>query len=136
MHERRRCLTYLLLGFIWLYVLVMSRARFRVNLYSLVAWISRNLLLERGAVSTWMFVYELNGCRLVSCCSLQGFVFEDIFGPRKNDLFCPVFVFHRGKYFKNEDLNISWISRYNSILGLKNGFHNRKFYSVSVSDWT
>ena len=56
-----------------------------------------------------------------------GLIFDDIFGPKKNDLFCPVFVFHRVMsigilkyklYFKSESLNISWISRYNSILGL------------------
>ena len=72
-----------------------------------------------------------------------GLIFDDIFGPKKNDLFCPVFVFHRGKpigifkyilYFKDEGLNISWISRYNSILAFKNGFHNTVFYSVS--SWT
>ena len=72
-----------------------------------------------------------------------GFIFDDIFGPKKNDLLCPVFVFHRGMsigilkymlYFKNEGLNISWISRYNFILGLKNGFHNTMLYSVS--GWT
>ena len=72
-----------------------------------------------------------------------GLIFDDIFGPKKNDFFCPVFVFHRGMpigilkyilYFKNEGLNISWISRYNSILGLKNGFHNTLFYSAS--SWT
>ena len=90
--------------------------------------------------------------RLRTKCLLIGillqrlrFIFDDIFGRKKSDLFCPAFVFQRGMsigmlkyilYFKNEGLNISWISRYNSILGLKNGFHNRKFYSVSVSDWT
>ena len=71
------------------------------------------------------------------------FIFDDIFGPKKNDLFCPVFVFQRDTsigmlkyilYFKNEGLNISWISRYNSILGLKNGFHSTVLYSVS--SWT
>ena len=40
-----------------------------------------------------------------------GHIFDDIFSPKKNDLFCPVFVFHRGMpigilkyilYFKNE----------------------------------
>ena len=44
------------------------------------------------------------------------FIFGDIFGPKKNDLFCPAFVFQRGMsigmlkyilYFKNEGLNIS-----------------------------
>ena len=68
------------------------------------------------------------------------FIFDDIFGRKKNDLFCPAFVFQRGTtigmlkyilYFKNEGLYISWISRYNSILGLKNGFHNTVHYSVS-----
>ena len=72
-----------------------------------------------------------------------GLIFDDIFGPKKKYPFCPVFVFHRGMpigilkyilYFKNEGLNISWISRYNSILGLKNVFHNTVFYSVS--SWT
>ena len=72
-----------------------------------------------------------------------GLIFDDIFGPQKKDLFCPVFVFHICmpigilKYilwFKNEGLNISWISRYNFILGIKNGFQNTVFYSVS--SWT
>ena len=72
-----------------------------------------------------------------------GLIFDDIFGPKKSDLFCAVFFFPRGMpigilkyilYFKNEGLNILWISRYNSILGLKNGFHNTVFYSVS--SWT
>ena len=71
---------------------------------------------------------------------LLRFIVDDIFGPKKNDLFCPAFVFQRGmsigmlKYilcFKNEGLNILWISRYNSILGLENGFHNTVLYSVS-----
>ena len=34
-----------------LYVLVMSRTCFRVNLHSIVAWMSRNSLLEAGAKS-------------------------------------------------------------------------------------
>ena len=72
-----------------------------------------------------------------------GLIFDDIFVPKKNHLFCPVFVLHRGipigilkyiPYFKNEGLNISWISRYNFILGLKNDFHNIVF--CSVSSWT
>ena len=32
----------------WLYVLMMSRTHFRVNLHSIVAWMSRNSLLEAG----------------------------------------------------------------------------------------
>ena len=42
---------YLSVRWIWLYVLVMSRARFRVNPQSIVAWMSRNFLLETGANS-------------------------------------------------------------------------------------
>ena len=36
---------------LWLYVLIMSRTRFRVNPHSVVAWMSRNSLLEAGAKS-------------------------------------------------------------------------------------
>ena len=35
----------------WLYVLVVLRTRFRVNPHSIVAWMSRNSLLEAGAKS-------------------------------------------------------------------------------------
>ena len=35
----------------WLYVLIMSRMRFRVNPHSIVAWMLRNSLLEAGAKS-------------------------------------------------------------------------------------
>ena len=45
------CCEYLSVGFIWLYILIMSRTRFRVNPHSIVAWISRNSLLETGAKS-------------------------------------------------------------------------------------
>ena len=34
-----------------LYVLIMSRTHFRVNPHSIVAWLSRNSLLETGAIS-------------------------------------------------------------------------------------
>ena len=45
-------------------------------------------------------------------------IFDHIFGPKKNKLFCPVFVCHRGMsnvicdlvlYVQSEALNISWI---------------------------
>ena len=60
---------------------------------------------------------------------------------RRVTFFCLAFVFQRGMsigmlkyilYFKNEGLHISWISQYNSILGLKNGFQNTVVYSVSA----
>ena len=42
---------YLSVRCIWLYVLIMSRTRFRVNPHPIVAWMSRNSLLEVGAKS-------------------------------------------------------------------------------------
>ena len=40
------CCEYLSVRCIWLYVFIMSRTRFRVNPHSIVAWMSRNSLLE------------------------------------------------------------------------------------------
>ena len=69
--------------FQWLYVLVMSRTRIRVNPHSIVAWTSRNSLLEAGAKSEvymtasgldgWVFVYELSGSGFKSSCSNLNF---------------------------------------------------------------
>ena len=61
-----------------LYVLIMSSTHFRVNLHSIVAWMSRNFLLETGTISEarplwpngWVFLYELSGCGFESRCSL------------------------------------------------------------------
>ena len=39
---------YLHVNFFWLYFIIMSQTSFGVNLGSLVAWISRNFLLEIG----------------------------------------------------------------------------------------
>ena len=134
MHERRRCLTYLLLGFIWMYGLIIV-AYSCLSFKELFAQNKRGIYLNIRLRTKWLQVGIL--------LQPPGFIFDDIFGPKKNDLLCPVFVFHRGMsigilkyilYFKNEGLNISWISRYSSILGLKNGFHNAIFYSAS--GWT
>ena len=40
-----------LVRYIWLYVYVMSRTLFRVNLHSRVAWLSRNSFLKKGSKS-------------------------------------------------------------------------------------
>ena len=75
----------------WLNVLFMSSMRFRVNPHSIVAWMSRNSLLEMQGtpclkvqgtpcsqhssiicpvwLNSWVFVYELSGCRFPSSCS-------------------------------------------------------------------
>ena len=140
MHERRGCFTYLLLGFVWLYVLSCafqseSTHYSCLNFKERFAQNSRGIYLNVRLRTKWLWIGIL----------LQplGLIFGDIFGPKKNDLFYPAFVFHRGMpigilkyipYFKNEGLNTSWMSRYNSILALKNGFHNTVFYSVS--SWT
>ena len=132
----KMCMLYLQ----WLYVLIMSCTRFRVNLHYIVAWMSRNALLETGAVSNWVFVYELRGCGLKS--RLWG-LFLTIFLAQSRINFCLVFVFHKGMShgirdfilnFKNESLNISWTSQYSSILVLKSDIHITVFHSVS--SWT
>ena len=140
MHERRfwRWLTYLLLGFIWLHVLIMSRESTLyscLNFKELFARNRRGIYLSVRLRTKWLWIGIL----------LQPlrFAFDNIFGPKKNDPFYPIFVFQRGMsigmlkyilYFKNEGLSILWITRYNSILGLKNGFHNTVLYSAS--SWT
>ena len=106
-----------------------------LNFKELFAQNKRGIYLNVRLRNKWLWV----GIQLQPL----GFIFDDIFGPKKNDLFCSVFVFHRGMsigilkyilYFKSEGLNISWIPLYNSILGLKDGFHNTMFYSVA--GWT
>ena len=42
---------YLSVRCIWLFVLIMSRTHFRVDPYSIVAWISRNSLLKADTIS-------------------------------------------------------------------------------------
>ena len=45
------CCEYLPVRCIWLYVFIMSRTISKVNPHSTVAWMSRNSLLEAGAIS-------------------------------------------------------------------------------------
>ena len=91
-----------------------------LNFKELFARNRRGIYLNVRLRTKWLWI----GILLQSL----GLIFDDIFDPKKKDLFCPVFVFQRGMpigilkyilYFKNEGLNISWISCYNSILGLK-----------------
>ena len=70
------CCEYLPVRYIWLYVLIMSCARFRVNPHSIVAWISRNSSLDWPIWrNDWVFVYELNSCGFESRCSHVNFRF-------------------------------------------------------------
>ena len=43
----------------WLYVIIMSRTRFRVNLYSIVAWMSRKSLLATSKPNYWAVLWVL-----------------------------------------------------------------------------
>ena len=45
------CSEYLSVRAIWLYIFIMSRTSFRVNLHAIVAWISRKSLLKTGTIS-------------------------------------------------------------------------------------
>ena len=54
--------------FHWLYVLVMSRTRFRVNRHSIVPWMSRNSLLEAGAKSEVQALFK--NCSSLFNCSI------------------------------------------------------------------
>ena len=47
----RLCCEYLSVRCIWLYVIIASLASFIVNLHYTFAWMSRNSLLETGAIS-------------------------------------------------------------------------------------
>ena len=47
----RLCCEYLSVRCIWLFVLIMSSTRFRVNPHSIFTWLLRNSLLETGAKS-------------------------------------------------------------------------------------
>ena len=47
------CCEYLPVRYIWLNVIIMSRRRFRGNLHSLVAWMSRNSLLGQNRRNIW-----------------------------------------------------------------------------------
>ena len=72
------CCQYLSVRCIWIYVIIVSRTRFRVSLQSIAAWMRRNSLLETGAISDvyvtvngWVFVYDLSSCGFESrCCHL------------------------------------------------------------------
>ena len=74
--------------------------------------------------------------------SFLGFAFDKSFGPKKDYLFCLVFVIRRLMpnaicdlvlYFESEGLNIPWIYWCTSILALKSGIRNTVFYSVTRS---
>ena len=67
---------YLSVRCIWLYVLVMSRTRFRVNPHSIAAWMSRNSLFEAArsvclrTKSLWVR-FQLQSLKLQISCLLR-----------------------------------------------------------------
>ena len=120
MHERRGCFTYLLLFVTnWVYMIVCSfhvtcAFQSESTLCSCLNFKERFARNRHGVYLNVRIRTKLLWIGII----LQplGLIFGDIFGPKKNDLFCPVFVFHRGMpigileyilYFKNEGLNIS-----------------------------
>ena len=75
-----------------LYVIIMSRTRFRANLHFIVAWISRNSLL----LTQSLFVYELSGCGFESCCyhlniNVVKSKLAELFTTYSSQLFCAIF---------------------------------------------
>ena len=132
MHESRRCLTF----FTGVYLTLCSYHVTRVFQSESTLYSYLNLLPAlTDVVSSWVFVFELWLWFGIALQSLR-FIFDHIFGLKKDNHFCPVFVYHRGMsngisdfilYFKNVGLNISWISQCNSILVLKNGIQNSVF---------
>ena len=104
------CCEYLSVRCIWLYNLIISRTRFRVNPHSIVAWLWRNLVFTlkciRDMIITysqmhrtdkysqqisiiwpvwlngWVFIYELSGCRFEPSCSHLTFRFRACFENR------------------------------------------------------
>ena len=61
---------------LWLYLIILSRTRIRVNLRSIVAWISGNSLLEIATIfevwpvwlNDWVFICKLSVCGFESRC--------------------------------------------------------------------
>ena len=74
---------------IWLYVSIISRTRFRVNLHSAVAWISRNSSLETGEKFKWQqrnSKYIINNCYTINM--------KKYLHPRQGSYFGPLnFIF-------------------------------------------
>ena len=83
--------------------------------------------INHKMVITWIsFADEVKYFFLIACIKeddvltflILGPILDHIFGPKKDKLFCPVFVFRRGMsnaicdlvlHLQSEGLNISWI---------------------------
>ena len=86
----------------------------------------------------WVYIKVENVLTFV----ILPFILDYSFGPKKDKLFCPVFVFCRGMPMSSAKwicvasakqrlkgfINISW---YNSIPVIKNGIHNVVLFSVA-----
>ena len=62
------CFEYLSVWFIWLYVIIISRTRFRVNLHSILSWMSRNVFL---GCNIWS-LNDSNGIRINNHLECKG----------------------------------------------------------------
>ena len=139
MHERRRCLTFLLLGSMFL----SCHVRAFQSESTPYSYLSVKKILFRNKCGIYLSV-RLRTKWLPVGILLQalGFIFDNILAPKKNNFFCPAFVFYWGMsngilkyilYFKNEALNISWISHYSSILVLKNSIQKKCYKNALPS---
>ena len=88
---------------IWLYVITMSRPRFRVHVHLIFDWLSRDSFLETGAnvsdtmeFKVWLnggvFIYELSSCGFESrCCHTINM--KNYLDPRQVSFFDPLGFF-------------------------------------------
>ena len=95
-----QCCEYLSVRHIWLYVLIMSRAHFRVNPHSIVAWVSRNSLLKTDTISEVLSDIPAT----IEC----GFSLKHIFGWQEHTIFVSVWFLLLVNYLKNVLLCDSW----------------------------
>ena len=87
----------------------------------IISFIRMWYLFELAYVCRWSKIFLLRVCikgNDVLTMLILGVFFDHIFGPKKDKLFCPVFVFRRGLsnaicdpvlYLQSEGIKISWI---------------------------
>ena len=69
------------------------------------------------------------------CSNIFDTILDYIFGPKKDKLFCPVFVFCRDMSNANCDLVLYLQSEGLNISLIKNGIRNTVFYSLIGSQF-
>ena len=80
------CSEYLSVRCIWLYVLIMSRTCFRVNLHSIVTWMSKNSFLERSETPC-LNLFETCFCVSLLMNVILSSLSSVVYGPDTSVLF-------------------------------------------------